>query len=193
MKNTENNFEKEIFKNASKTYFNSSLFFPKEKKQSVFELYSFVRLADDFVDSVPQNTKAFNLLKLKYQKKLADSPDKNINRVLKNIYKLQEQYPITDADVDSFLKSMSMDLTNKNYISMKDTLEYIYGSAEVIGLMMAKILGLETESYTYACYQGRAMQYINFIRDIKEDIKLGRCYFPEIIRKNLKLSPGTRI
>jgi phytoene synthase len=147
MKNTENNFEKEIFKNASKTYFNSSLFFPKEKKQSVFELYSFVRLADDFVDSVPQNTKAFNLLKLKYQKKLADSPDKNINRVLKNIYKLQKKYPITDADVDSFLKSMSMDLTNKNYNSMEDTLEYIYGSAEVIGLMMAKILGLETESY----------------------------------------------
>lgn len=188
MKNTENNFEKEIFKNASKTYFNSSLFFPKEKKQSVFELYSFVRLADDFVDSVPQNTKAFNLLKLKYQKKLADSPDKNINRVLKNIYKLQKKYPITDADVDSFLKSMSMDLTNKNYNSMEDTLEYIYGSAEVIGLMMAKILGLETESYNYACYQGRAMQYINFIRDIKEDIKLGRCYFPEIIRKKFEIN-----
>jgi phytoene synthase len=62
---------------------------------------------------------------------------------------------------------------------MKETLEYIYGSAEVIGLMMGKIMNLSEESFRCAKYLGRAMQYINFIRDIAEDVKLNRVYFPQ--------------
>jgi phytoene synthase len=54
----------------------------------------------------------------------------------------------------------------------------MYGSAEVIGLMMSKILELKEQSYEYAKYLGRSMQYINFIRDINDDIKLGRRYLP---------------
>jgi phytoene synthase len=55
----------------------------------------------------------------------------------------------------------------------------VYGSAEVIGLMMSRIMGLPKEAYSAAKYQGRAMQWINFIRDIQEDNELGRCYFPQ--------------
>jgi phytoene synthase len=82
------------------------------------------------------------------------------------------------AWVDAFLESMEMDLTKKRYETMEETLHYVYGSAEVIGLMMAKILDLHPESYPFARYLGRSMQYINFIRDIEEDLSLGRTYLP---------------
>ncbi len=182
MKITKNNFEKNIFKNGSKTYFTSSLFFPKDKRLAVYKLYSFVRLADDFVDEIPQNKTAFLLLKNSYQKKASNVPIVSIKKVLQNIYDLQKEYKISNVEIKAFLCSMEMDLKKQKYITMEDTLRYIYGSAEVIGLMMSKIIGLNIESYKYAKYQGRAMQYINFIRDIDEDIKLGRCYFPYNIR-----------
>jgi phytoene synthase len=73
---------------------------------------------------------------------------------------------------------MEMDLSHKVYETLDETLEYIYGSAEVIGLFMAKILGLPERSYDHAKFLGRSMQYINFIRDINEDNNLNRLYFP---------------
>ena len=69
-----------------------------------------------------------------------------------------------------------MDIKKKEYNSLEETLEYIYGSAEVIGFFMAKIIGLSDESLYYAGRLGRSMQYINFIRDIEEDNNLGRRY-----------------
>jgi phytoene synthase len=73
---------------------------------------------------------------------------------------------------------MEKDISKKNYHDINETKEYMYGSAEVIGLMMSKILELKEQSYEYAKYLGRSMQYINFIRDINDDIKLGRRYLP---------------
>ncbi len=185
---TTDSFEKAVFKNASKTYFTSSLFFPKEKRQAVYELYSFVRLADDFVDEIPQNIKSFMLLKKSFQNKTTKVPNHKIKKVLTNIFKLQKHYEITDEEINAFLLSMEMDLNKSIYSTMDETLRYIYGSAEVIGLMMAKILDLDDEAFIYTKYQGRAMQYINFIRDIEEDIILGRCYFPSEIRKKYDLN-----
>jgi phytoene synthase len=80
--------------------------------------------------------------------------------------------------VDAFLHSMEMDITKNRYETLDETIEYIYGSAEVIGLMMSKIMDLPKESLYYAKYLGRSMQYINFIRDMAEDVKLDRIYFP---------------
>jgi phytoene synthase len=98
--------------------------------------------------------------------------------------------------VDAFLHSMGLDLVKSEYDTLEETLEYIYGSAEVIGLFMCAIMGLPEESYHHACMMGRNMQYINFIRDINEDIGLGRRYFPKkhktsslLIRKQPMLTP----
>ena len=75
---------------------------------------------------------------------------------------------------------MAMDLEKDDYETMDETLDYIYGSAEVIGLMMAKILNLDEESYESAKMLGRSMQFCNFLRDIKEDQEdLGRRYMPK--------------
>jgi phytoene synthase len=73
---------------------------------------------------------------------------------------------------------MAMDLTRKEYATIADLDTYLYGSSEVIGLFMARILDLPEASYPAARLLGKAMQFINFIRDIEEDQALGRTYLP---------------
>ncbi|NBK20828.1 MAG: phytoene/squalene synthase family protein, partial [Spirochaetia bacterium] len=82
------------------------------------------------------------------------------------------------AWTEAFLDSMQHDLVQSTCDTLEETLTYIYGSAEVIGLFMAKIMDLPEKSYPAAAMLGRAMQYINFIRDIEEDNGLNRRYLP---------------
>jgi len=80
--------------------------------------------------------------------------------------------------VKAFLDAMEMDLVKNRYHKLEETLAYMYGSAEVVGLMMAKILNLDPASYPFARLLGRSMQYANFIRDFAEDKHMNRIYFP---------------
>ncbi|MDQ5885643.1 MAG: 15-cis-phytoene synthase [Patescibacteria group bacterium] len=178
--------EKDIFKRGSTTYYFSSIFFPPKVRDDVFKLYSFVRVADDYVDNVPTNTKQFTSLRKLWESSITDkdfqtevqaSDDINL-RVVRNMVFVSRKYSFEHKWVTSFLDSMQADIDQKKYRTIADTFWYMYGSAEVIGLMMAKIMGLPEVSYKYAQMQGRAMQYINFVRDIAEDNTLGRQYFP---------------
>lgn len=74
---------------------------------------------------------------------------------------------------------MESDLDDQVCQTLEDSERYMYGSAEVVGLMMARVLALPEESLAYARLLGRAFQYINFIRDVGEDLALGRCYLPQ--------------
>jgi len=180
------NTEKAIFKNGSTTYYFSSKFFPKAVRDDVFKLYSFVRVADDYVDSIPAHADKFLALRASWDAAKADpafdtsvSPNDSVDeRVIKNMVFVTRKYGYDLAWVESFLDSMQADLDKKRYKTINDTLWYIYGSAEVIGLMMSKIMGLPHAALEAAKLQGRAMQFINFLRDIDEDNCLGRCYFP---------------
>jgi len=177
--------EKEIFKNGSTTYYWSSMFFPEQTRDDVFKLYSFVRIADDFVDTQPQDKKSFIQLKKAWnsvRKNERDpssrlSPD--IRLAVTNMYSVYKKYSFERSWVEAFLQAMEDDVSKKQYKTLDDTMAYMYGSAEVIGLMMAKIIGVPEAGYQAAQLQGRAMQYINFIRDISEDSALGRRYFPD--------------
>lgn len=188
--------ETRIFKNGSTTYYFSSKFFPRKVREDVADLYSFVRTADDYVDNKPAQTE--KLLKLEkyylesikvksfdFRVKKNDSVDQ---RVVKNIIRVSRKYDLKNAWVESFIASMKQDISPKTYETLSDSLDYIYGSADVIGLMMAKIMGLPDEALKYAQMQGRAMQWINFVRDIKEDNGLGRCYFPATDLKKFGLA-----
>jgi len=175
-----------IFKQGSQTYFYSSLFFPSYLRKDVFVLYGFVRKADNFVDSIPQKVNGFYEFKEKYQSSM--NGDKSNNFVIDEFVKLSKEKHFKPEWTESFLKSMEMDITKEKYHSIDETLEYIYGSAEVIGLYMSKIMNLSKEAEYYAKYLGRSMQYINFLRDINEDNQLGRTYFPieDLEEYNLK-------
>ncbi|MFP4567871.1 MAG: phytoene/squalene synthase family protein [Candidatus Woesearchaeota archaeon] len=174
--------KKTIFKRGSTTYYNSSIFFPKDIRRDVFSLYAFVRVADDLVDSVPQQKKEF----FDFKKNTFLSLDKNLSIKSNYLYKdiivdfseLFFRRKFRRSWVEAFFSAMERDLKKVRFNSLKETEDYIYGSAEVIGLFMAKIMGLEKSAYKKAMLLGKAMQYINFIRDIKEDLERGRVYLP---------------
>jgi len=167
---------RKIFKKGSKTYFYSSLFFPPEIRDDVFRLYAFVRKADDFVDSTPQQSLEFYAFKEKYENALDGVPSGDV--VIDDFTRLALRKNFDSNWVESFLWSMESDLYINRYDTEDALRVYLYGSAEVVGLMMAKIMDLPEEAYPSARALGRAMQYANFIRDISEDIELGRIYFP---------------
>jgi 15-cis-phytoene synthase len=178
--------ERAIFRQASTTYYWSSRFFPRAVRGDVFKLYSFVRIADDYVDARPQQRAKFKALRRSWDAAKTDPHFDTVavageaieQRVIKNIMAVYTKYAFDPAWVEAFLDAMQADLDGKQYHTLEETLAYTHGSAEVIGLMMAKMLNLSPEAYEAAMLQGRAMQFINFIRDINEDYTLGRCYFP---------------
>ena len=169
----------QTFKSGSKTYFNSSRFFPPEVRRDVFYLYGFVRKADNFVDDIPQDPDGFYRFRDAYHRALNESASAGAgDPIIDRFVELHRRKGFDPAWTEAFLTSMEKDLFKQEYNSLEETLEYIYGSAEVIGLFMAGIMELPEESHEPARMLGRAMQYINFIRDIKEDIELGRRYLP---------------
>lgn len=188
--------DQQIFRDGSTTYYNSALLFPRSVREDVIRLYSFMRTADDYVDSVPQHINAFRNLVATWQenrgKKMDElmlGKDDSLNlRITKNICRLVIQYRFEASWVDAFLHAMELDTRKKTYHTLDDTLRYVHGSAEVIGLMMARVLQLPDEAMNAAALQGRAMQQINFVRDVAEDSELGRCYFPRTDLQKFGLS-----
>jgi 15-cis-phytoene synthase len=167
---------RDTFRAGSRTYYNSSIFFPERVKEDVYLLYGFVRTADNYVDSVPQDGAGFRSFVERYRTAVAGT--RSGDPIIDPFVELADRKGFDPKWTDAFLYSMELDLTKRIYRTLDETLEYIYGSAEVIGLYMAKILDLDERSYRFAELQGRAMQYINFIRDIDEDRRLGRVYLP---------------
>ena len=166
----------EIFKSGSKTYFQTSLFFPPELRRDVFILYAFVRVADNFVDDAPQDEKGFADFCRGWER--ADCGIPSGLPIIDDFVDLSRRRGFESSWIRAFLASMAMDLGTVEFESLSETLAYIYGSAEVIGLFMSRIMGLPEAALPHARMLGRAMQYINFLRDIPEDNRLGRRYLP---------------
>ncbi|MBN1539981.1 MAG: phytoene/squalene synthase family protein [Candidatus Thermoplasmatota archaeon] len=165
-----------IFKKGSRTYFYNSLFFPRDVRDDVFILYSFVREADDLVDAVPQKKEEFCGFYNNFCLAWDGTPSKDL--VLDSFIELAKRRNFEKDWILAFLRSMEMDLVKRHYETVEEVEEYIYGSAEVVGLMMCRILGVDDRYLQNARALGKAMQYINFIRDIQEDNRLGRTYIP---------------
>jgi phytoene synthase len=166
-----------IFRNGSRTYFHSSLFFPRLVRDDVFSLYGFVRVADDLVDQVPAKSREFSAFCDRWRE--AERGSGTGDPVIDSFCELSRRKGFRREWTEAFLASMASDLSTTRYATMRDLDRYLFGSAEVIGLYMAKILDLPEPCQPQAMLLGRAMQFINFIRDIDEDQALGRTYFPE--------------
>lgn len=172
-----------IFRQGSTTYYYSSRVFPKTIREDVTTLYGFVRTADDLVDTLPQKRERFySFTEATHQAFDGDPADEP---VIDDFVELCRDNDIPQDWVEAFLDSMEMDLERSTYDSLDDLEDYMYGSAEVIGLMMCRILDIDDQVHHAARMQGRAMQYINFLRDIDEDETLGRQYIPtEILEQH---------
>ncbi|TVR68083.1 MAG: phytoene/squalene synthase family protein [Spirochaetaceae bacterium] len=167
---------RDTFRRGSRTYYNSTRFFPRRVRDDVFILYGFVRVADDYVDRIPQDRVGFEQFVTRYRRALRG--DTTGDPIVDSFVELARRRSFDPDWTDAFLQSMRMDLEKSVHATLPETLEYVYGSAEVIGLFMARLLELDRAAEEAACMLGRAMQFINFIRDIREDNELGRIYLP---------------
>ena len=166
-----------------KTYYLATLLLPKSKRPYVHALYGFARYADEIVDdlastlTVEEKATALSSWGEKILNDLASGrSDDAVGRALIDTV---NRFHIPNAHFEAFLHSMTMDLTVTEYQTYEDLLEYVYGSAAVIGLEMVPVLGvLEEGAYECAKKLGIAFQLANFIRDVGEDLDRGRIYLP---------------
>lgn len=165
-----------IFRQGSKTYYNSSRLFPKAVRRDVFTLYAFVRVADNLVDDQPVRPEEFHAFRQRWRDAEAGKPAGDL--VIDPFVDLAHRRGFDPQWTEDFFSAMESDLTARPCDTLDDVLRYTWGSAEVIGLFMVKILGLPDQSRETACLMGRSMQFINFLRDVAEDHALGRRYLP---------------
>lgn len=166
-----------------KTYYLATLLLPPAKRPFVHALYGFARYADEIVDdlnSTLSDEEKARALKNWGDQVLADiKVGKSHDHIGAALVDTVNRFEIPLSYFEAFLKSMTMDLTITEYHAYEDLLEYVYGSAAVIGLQMVPILGaLNPDAYAAAEKLGIAFQLANFIRDVGEDLERGRVYLP---------------
>lgn len=154
-------------------------------RSAIYAIYGYVRLADEIVDSFHDYDKEKLLKRLKIETDNALNEKISLNPILQSFQETVHKYDIDKELIAQFLHSMEMDLQKIDYNSDLYN-EYIYGSAEVVGLMCLQVFTEgNKEKYEelkpYAMKLGSAFQKINFMRDLKDDYQvLGRTYFPNI-------------
>jgi len=155
-------------------------------RPAIHSIYGFVRFADEIVDTFHGWDSDYLLSK--FEKDLYEAIEMKIslNPILNAFQQTVWTYNIDKSLIDAFLKSMKMDLSKKEYETRKDYEEYIYGSADVVGLMCLKVfVNGDNEKYENlkesAMKLGSAFQKVNFLRDLKNDTELlNRSYFPHM-------------
>ncbi len=170
----------------STSFSKSASLLPLEQRKAIYAIYSFVRVADEIVDTFHDY----------HQAKLLDNFERNLDEALENristnpylnaFQQTIHTYNIDRELIDSFLKSMRMDLEKKDYKNTEEYKAYIYGSADVVGLMCLKVF-VNGDQALYECLKetamnlGSAFQKVNFLRDLKNDMDiLERSYFPDV-------------
>lgn len=160
-------------------------------RQDIYNIYGFVRFADEIVDSFHEYDKKYLLDKFQADLDSALQHKISLNPILNSFQHTVHNYDIPKHLIDAFMKSMRQDLDKKAYLTQEEYNEYIYGSADVVGLMCLKVFvkGDETkyeELKSSAMSLGSAFQKVNFLRDLKADFEeLDRTYFPDADLQNL--------
>ena len=159
-------------------------------REAIYNIYGFVRVADEIVDSFEEYPKEELLDRFEEEYRYSLKVGISTNPVINAFQGTVSKYNIDHALVDSFLKSMRTDLEKQNYDNQEEIDNYIYGSADVVGLMCLKVFVQgDDEKYNNlkepAMKLGSAFQKVNFLRDLNEDFEnLNRSYFPNINPNN---------
>lgn len=155
-------------------------------RAAIYNIYGFVRFADEIVDTFHDYDKEQLLKDFEVEYYKAYTNGISLNPILNSFQHTVRQYNITDDMVQSFLRSMRADLHKSVYTTQEEYNEYIYGSADVVGLMCLKVfVDGDEERYNElkdaAMRLGSAFQKVNFLRDLKDDYELlNRSYFPNV-------------
>ena len=168
-------------------------------REAIYNIYGFVRVADEIVDSFEEYPKEELLDRFEEEYRYSLKVGISTNPVINAFQGTVSKYNIDHALVDSFLKSMRTDLEKQNYDNQEEIDNYIYGSADVVGLMCLKVFVQgDDEKYNNlkepAMKLGSAFQKVNFLRDLNEDFEnLNRSYFPNINPNNFTEADKSKV
>ena len=158
----------------------------KSIRQDIYNIYGFVRFADEIVDTFHDYDKKELLNRFIDELNFSLKNKISTNPILNSFQHTVNKYEIDYRLIDSFLISMKMDLKKIKYNSEKEYKQYIYGSADVVGLMCLKVF-VSGDEETFkklkpsAMALGSAFQKVNFLRDLNADFHdLNRTYFPNL-------------
>ncbi len=153
-------------------------------RQDIYNIYGFVRFADEIVDTFHDFDKEILFKRFSEDLEYALEHKISLNPILNSFQETYHKYNIDKHLVDAFMKSMSLDLHKQTYLTEEEYKAYIYGSADVVGLMCLKVF-VKGDHQKYdelkdaAMSLGSAFQKVNFLRDLKADFEdLSRTYFP---------------
>ncbi len=168
-------------------------------RKDVYNIYGFVRFADEIVDSFHDYDKRLLLDNFEAELNSAIANRISLNPILNAFQHTVHKYSIGQELYMAFLRSMRLDLDKKVYLTQEEYKDYIYGSADVVGLMCLKVFVKgNQEKYDelkdYAMSLGSAFQKVNFLRDLKADTEdLDRSYFPNTDLRQLHEEDKLRI
>ncbi len=163
----------------------------KSIREHIYNIYGFVRFADEIVDTFHDYDKEGLLNRFEKDYYLSMHQGISLNPILNSFIHTVKDNNITDDLVQAFLKSMRADLSKTEYKTQEEYNEYIYGSADVVGLMCLKVFVKGNEEKFNKLKEpakrlGSAFQKVNFLRDLKDDVELlNRSYFPNVDLKEL--------
>ena len=179
-----NQCSKTVTKSYSTSFSLATKMLSNAIRQDIYNIYGFVRFADEIVDSFHEYDKELLFNNFSNDLELALEHKISLNPILNSFQETYHRYGIDKRLVDAFMKSMRLDLHKNNYLTEAEYKEYIYGSADVVGLMCLKVFvkgnqAKYDELKDSAMSLGSAFQKVNFLRDLKADFEdLSRTYFP---------------
>ncbi|MDT0295092.1 phytoene/squalene synthase family protein [Mesonia ostreae] len=175
---------KEVTQSYSTSFSIATRLLAPSIRQDIYNIYGFVRFADEIVDTFHNYDKEFLFNRFEEDLYLALEHKISLNPILNAFQETVHRYNISKELYKAFLKSMRTDLHKTTYLSQEEYQDYIYGSADVVGLMCLKVfVNGDQEKYDElkedAMRLGSAFQKVNFLRDLKADYEdLNRSYFP---------------
>ncbi|NOT51400.1 MAG: phytoene/squalene synthase family protein [Chitinophagaceae bacterium] len=180
---TSENCSRMVTENYSTSFSSAIRMLHKDLRTPIFNIYGFVRFADEIVDTFHEHDKKYLLEQFKKETFDAIERSISLNPILNSFQRTVNEYDIDRGLIASFFKSMEMDIEKRQY-NREEYKEYIYGSAESVGLMCLAVFcegkkNIFEELKMAARSLGAAFQKVNFLRDIKADYNgLSRIYFP---------------
>jgi 15-cis-phytoene synthase len=179
-----------VTKNYSTSFSTAVYMLAPSIRRDIYNIYGFVRFADEIVDSFHGFDKEQLLQEFEIEYYKALKSGISLNPILNAFQTTVKENNISDDLVQAFLKSMKLDLIKSDYHTQSEYQEYIYGSADVVGLMCLKVFVKgDEDKYNFlkdeAMRLGSAFQKVNFLRDLKDDnLVLNRNYFPGVDLKS---------
>ncbi len=190
---------REIARHYSTSFFSAINLLARPLRTPVCSVYGFVRIADEIVDTFHEQDKASVLRRFTADAWEAIEKGFSTNPILHSYAQVVRQYNFPEDLTRAFLHSMALDLEKKEYHTTGELDEYIYGSAEVVGLMCLCVF-VDGDRARYEALKpsarrlGAAFQKINFLRDLKADYEgLERSYFPDFDFQNFNISAKEKI